>query len=136
MNLKIIAGIMKLKLLFNIFVLLTLSFCSTFKPIENNNLEIVKDILGKKEISETDKKIISKIIDSKIKEDKEEKNYIETLEKESRKDGKKIVELSRKSGQVDFQNKIIALGLIVGAGFLLYKFRDIILPIVKRFIGI
>ncbi|MCK6381901.1 MAG: hypothetical protein L6Q54_11740 [Leptospiraceae bacterium] len=114
------------------FLIIFLVGCSVTKPIQRNNIEIVKDILEKKEITESDKKIIGKIIDSKIREDKEEKKYIKELEKENQKDEKKIETLSRKSGQVDLINKIIWISALCGIGLLLWKFLPAIIELIKK----
>lgn len=132
-NYLFISLLKKIKNLAMIAALLAAFSCATIhKPTEKNNIEIVKDILEKKELTESDKKIIGKIIDSKIKEDKEEKKYIKELEKENQRDEKKIESLSKKSGQIDLLNKIFLIGTLCGIGVLLWKFAPAIFALIKK----
>jgi type I site-specific restriction-modification system R (restriction) subunit len=102
------------------------------KPSNLVDVTVIKDILDKPTITESDKKIISKILDSKVSEDKETKKYIEKLEDRKEKSETKIVNLSQKSGQVDLINKVFFICALAGIGILLWKFAPALMELIKK----
>lgn len=118
-----------IKILLYAVLFTTAFFCSSLhKPIENNNLKIMKNILEKKTLDETDKKLLTKIINNEENKNKEEKKYIKNLEIAKENADKISQKKSENSGKyLGIRNLTIVFFSLLFLVFL-WKVRKIFMP--------